>query len=59
MSPFLSPSLCQLVKRAHDAVHHLFMEAHELGCDGVGRRPERLGPYVCLTGDHSDGDPQR
>jgi hypothetical protein len=32
--------LYRLVKQAHDALHDLFLEAHELGCKGVGRRPK-------------------
>ena len=32
--------LYQLVKRAHNALHDLFLETHELGCKGVGRRPD-------------------
>jgi homoserine O-acetyltransferase len=31
--------LYRLVKRAHDAVHELFLETHEMGCKGVGRGP--------------------
>ena len=27
-----------MVKRAHDALHELFLETHEMGCKGVGRR---------------------
>ncbi len=33
--------LYQLVKRAHDAVHALFLETHELGTSGTGRRVDR------------------
>jgi hypothetical protein len=34
------------VKRAHDAMHELFLETHEMGCKGMG-------------GDSSDQSPQR
>jgi hypothetical protein len=30
----------RLVKRAHDALHDVFFETHEMGCKGVGRRPK-------------------
>jgi hypothetical protein len=30
--------LYPMVKRAHDAAHALFLETHELGCEGVGPR---------------------
>lgn len=32
--------LYRMVERAHDAVHALFLETHEIGCKGVGRRQE-------------------
>jgi hypothetical protein len=33
--------LYRMVKQAHDAVHALFLETHELGCKGVGRGDQR------------------
>ena len=34
--------LYQLTKRARNALHDLFLETHELGCNGgVGRKPDK------------------
>ena len=32
--------LYRMVKRAHNAMHDLFLDLHEIGCKGVGRRQE-------------------